>query len=273
MSGMDKFGDWLSNPRKKKDILRAFRSAKPFEYVVINGFWNDEFAEEISREFPDPGSGNHNWHYYHNPIEHKYALNDFSGLPTVQRAFEALNCDDFIRVMREITYIWTLHPDPLLHGAGLHAYPRGGKLDMHLDYCIHPITGMERRLNVIVYMNKEWSADYGGELHLGMAGEKKIISGWNTAIIFDTGKHSYHGVPRPIMCPEGEYRKSMAIYYVAPPQEDADVGRKKAEFFPLYGQPVCDKLRKLYEIRKSRLICEEDLADWPEWEKEGAGYW
>lgn len=268
---MDKFGDWARCAKKKKDILRAFRRATPFEYVVINGFWDDEFAEELSQEFPDPGRGD--WYMYRNPIEHKFALNKFDGLQTIQQAFEALNCDDFVDVMRNITYEWDLIPDPHLHGAGLHAYPRGGKLDMHLDYCIHPITGMERRLNVIIYMNKDWLPEYGGDLQLGMNGEKCITAGWNTAVIFHTGASSYHGVPKPMTCPEGEYRRSMAIYYVSPPDPDADYGRKKAEFFALPGQPVCAKLAKLYDVRKSRLISEEDLADWPEWEKEGGGHW
>ena len=36
---------------------------------------------------------------------------------------------------------------------------------MHLDYSIHPITGMERRVNVIVYMNEDWRK-VGGRQYL-----------------------------------------------------------------------------------------------------------
>ena len=31
---------------------------------------------------------------------------------------------------------------------------RGSRLEMHLDYSIHPVSGKERRVNLIVYMNR-----------------------------------------------------------------------------------------------------------------------
>ena len=49
--------------------------------------------------------------------------------------------------------------------------------------------------------------------------------------------------------------------------------RFKAEFFPQIEQPVNEKLKKLYEIRKERLIKDEDLKDWANWKNEGNGYW
>ena len=64
--------------------------------------------------------------------------------------------------MSTITGISDLESDPYLHGAGLHAYPHNGKLDVHLDYSIHPVSGKERRVNLIIYLNKDWRDDYGG---------------------------------------------------------------------------------------------------------------
>lgn len=266
---MDKFGQWINGIDK---ILCEFREAKPFEHVVIDNFWNEEFAKELATEFPNP-SDDEKWNLYKNPIEHKYACNDFSGLKSIQLAFEVLNSVDFIQLLRRLTGIPDLDIDPHLHGAGLHAYPRGGKLDMHLDYCIHPITGMERRINIIIYMNRNWLPEFGGELQLGMNGDKRVLSGWNTAVIFHTSDESFHGIPKQIMCVDGDYRKSMTVYYVTPPRPSADFQRKKAQFFPLPGQPVCDKLKRLYEIRKTRLINADDLLEWPDWETQGGGFW
>jgi hypothetical protein len=51
--------------------------------------------------------------------------------------FEYLQTEEFIK------YIEDLEIDPYLHGAGIHAYPNNGKIDIHLDYNIHPITKKE----------------------------------------------------------------------------------------------------------------------------------
>ncbi len=47
-----------------------------------------------------------------------------------------------------------------------HNVQPGSRLEMHLDYSIHPVTGKERRVNLIIYMNKDWKDEWGGELNL-----------------------------------------------------------------------------------------------------------
>ena len=44
-----------------------------------------------------------------------------------------------------------LYPDCGLHGGGWHTHGVGGKLNMHPDYAIHPKSGLERQLNLIIY--------------------------------------------------------------------------------------------------------------------------
>ena len=185
--------------------------------------------------------------------------------------------DEVVALLRAITGIEDLEADPHLHGAGLHAYPRRGKLDMHLDYCIHPISGKERRCNLIVYLNQDWKTEYGGDLELWdeeLTKKTNLISpSWNTAIIFKTNDISYHGLPRAISCPEGSFRKSLAVYYVSPKTPGA-LPRYKAEFHPTPEQQPCDeRLQKLYKIRVNRRITPDDLADWPEWRTAGGEFW
>jgi Rps23 Pro-64 3,4-dihydroxylase Tpa1-like proline 4-hydroxylase len=253
-----------------------YKNGKPFEHTIIPMFFKEEIAEEINEKFPLPTNGDDDWNFYHNPIEHKYSLNKFDKYAEIKRIFEYLQTDECINYIRKITDIEDLEIDPYLHGAGVHVYPNNGKLDIHLDYNIHPITKKERRVNLIIYFNKDWDEEYGGELKLydDKFNEIKIenFCMWNSAILFRTSDISYHGLPEPINCPENKYRKSLAIYYVSNPRKNS-VERYKAEFFPKQNQEVNEKLKKLYEIRKTRLITNEDLKEYPNWKTDGNGYW
>ena len=271
---MDVLGAWTSSV---SDLATQFSDSKPYEHVVIHNFFKDSIANALCEEFPTPKSGAaHDWKHYDNPIEQKYSLNNLSELPTTQGVFDALQSAASLQLFSSLTTIKDLEADPLLHGAGLHAYPCRGKLDVHLDYQIHPVTGRERRVNLIVYLNRDWKNEWGGELELWDAARstcvEKINCGWNTAVLFRTSDLSYHGLPTPLKCPEGQFRKSLAIYYVSPPRAGLQP-RPKAQFFPNPMQDVDSKLFRLYEIRKTRLISPEDLTSWPTWREEGGKWW
>lgn len=247
------FGQWT--------IHGDFQTAEPFPHCVIDSFFTDETFADLVREFGSP-TEEPDWHRYWNPIEKKYALNRFSTRPFTTEVFNALQSDAFVQRIASITGIPTLQSDPHLHGAGLHYHPRGGKLDLHLDYSIHPITGLERRVNLIVYLNETWDDDWGGALELWDRDfthcVTRIPPHRNRAVLFRTSDISYHGLPYPLQCPEGVGRKSLAVYYVSPPEEGSSAPRPKAEFRPLPGQVVDEPLARLYELRKTRLLREED---------------
>lgn len=251
------FGSWTT---RLPELRQEFLEANPFEHVIINNFFTDEVAERLYADFPKPSS---KWHHYDNPIEQKYALNDFSELTSFKETFDCLQTPEVLSLMRDVTSIDNLEADPHLHGAGLHAYPAdGGKLDVHLDYSVHPVSGKERRVNLIVYLNKDWDAAWGGQLQLWDAKMEKccelVQPAYNSAVLFRTSDVSYHGLPVPMVGPAGEFRKSIAIYYVSDVRPGA-AQRLKAEFVPLPGQVLDDRMRKLYEIRKTRLITKDDL--------------
>lgn len=266
------FGSWV------RDIdlySQKFQTGEPFEHVVIDNFFDPEYAEELYKKFPD--KSNPAWFHYNNPIEKKFALNNFKEEPLYAELFSKLQTDDVVGLLKRITMYGDLEADPHLHGAGVHYHPRGGKLDMHLDYSIHPISGKERRVNLIIYMNKNWKEEYNGDIQFWDANftgpVQRIYPGFNRAVIFRTSDISYHGIPTPIDCPEDTARKSIAIYYVS----DARTGttqRLKAQYRPLPSQPVDMRLKQLYEIRVNRLITKDDLQTiYPDWENNGNGYW
>lgn len=131
---------------------------------------------------------------------------------------------------------------------GWHMHRSGGKLNTHIDYNIHPKLKLQRKMNIILYMNSNWQKDWGGEIcfynhdkEKNTVGRlsKKISPLFNRAVIFDTTQNSWHGLPNPIECPKSEYRKSLAIYYLTNPQKNADK-RHKALFTP-FGNQANDK--------------------------------
>jgi hypothetical protein len=267
------FGNWIHDI---PSLAQQFQRAEPFEHVVIENFLDESMALRLSTAFPTPDrEPTLAWYHYDNPLEQKYACNELgnSKLYRYKNLFDYWQSDETVRLFRDLTGISDLESDPHLHGAGIHASPTRGKLDMHLDYSIHPFSGKERRLNLIYYLNEIWDESWGGNLQLrdpSLTQVKEIPLKWNTAVLFRTCDISYHGFPTPIQCPPGVYRKSLAIYYVTPPRAEA-THRLKAKFVPLPGQPVSDKLKKLYEIRPECRISENDL--WEGWRGEGYGYW
>lgn len=128
-----------------------------------------------------------------------------------------LNSSVFIEFLENLTGINGIIPDPHLEGGGLHQIQRGGFLKMHVDFNWHSKLRLDRRLNLLIYLNKNWKEEYGGHLELWDKDmtrcEKKVLPIFNRCFIFNTSDFSYHGHPEPLTCPEGETRKSLALYY------------------------------------------------------------
>eukprot|EP00983_Pelagomonas_calceolata_P121156 1160774-Pelagomonas_calceolata.AAC.9 len=158
-----------------------------------------------------------------------------------------------------------------MHGAGIHCHPSGGKLDMHLDYGIHPRSGKERRLNLIIYLNKDWKDEYGGELQFWDDEMQMCQSShaptFNRAVLFRTCDVSYHGMPNVLSCP-GTTRKSLAVYYVSDARP-AVQPRYKAMYVPRPSDVKDAFMDGLRGLRVERRLTEADLGGWrPTWEVE-----
>ena len=254
------FGDWTKDVSALNTL---FLNAKPFEHVVIDNFLETSYAEKISEIFPVVNS---DWHEYKNPIEVKYTYDNVNELDKdTKDFFYYLSTPELTNIMRDITSIRNLEYDEYLHGAGLHKHPRYGRLNIHLDYEKHPISGKERRLNVILFMSKDWDPLWNGANELWDKDVTKCITKthvkFNRAIIFKTNDISWHGLPDKIMCPDDVFRNSLAYYYVSPLNtlKTEENYRKKAMFVKRPEDPFDEQLQKLYDIRPHRRITQEDM--------------
>jgi Rps23 Pro-64 3,4-dihydroxylase Tpa1-like proline 4-hydroxylase len=128
-----------------------------------------------------------------------------------------LNSREVLMFLEELTGIPDLLPDPQFYGGGVHRILTGGKLSVHADYNFHPITKLHRRVNLLLYLNKDWKEEWGGDLQLWNKDMsmcvKKILPIFNRAVIFNITSDAYHGHPGPLKSPEGVDRLSFALYY------------------------------------------------------------
>jgi Rps23 Pro-64 3,4-dihydroxylase Tpa1-like proline 4-hydroxylase len=147
----------------------------------------------------------------------KYQYMPDSLTPAIRAMFYAFNSRPFIRILENITGIKGLIPDPYFVGAGLHEIKQGGHLSIHADFNHHKPLNLERRINILVYLNKGWRDEYGGQLELWDTSMRECIRSivplFGRCVIFNTTEESNHGNPHPINHPEGVSRKSIALYY------------------------------------------------------------
>ncbi len=205
-------------PATAHQFGQAYKSAHPFPYIYFDNFFNPEFLKSVLAEFPDLARKKSNI-YYNNPNENKHAGKGESdmGSSTLQLV-HFLNSQPFLEFLQELTGIEeTLIPDPYLEGGGFHEIKPGGFLKLHVDFHKHRSMHLDRRLNLLVYLNDDWEESYGGHFELWERDMSKcavkILPLFNRVALFSTTGDSWHGHPDPLTCPEDRSRKSLALYY------------------------------------------------------------
>jgi Rps23 Pro-64 3,4-dihydroxylase Tpa1-like proline 4-hydroxylase len=251
----------------KKSFIN-FNNKTPFPFAIIDNFFNIDVANNLSTEFPNFDSDVFNGKY-ENQIEYKRTCNVWDRFPKLTyQVFSYLNSQNFLNLLSECTGIAKLYPDHGLHGGGWHIHPYGGKLNPHLDYSLHPKTGLQRKYNLLVYVNPVWQSGWGGELGLWSANNALNAPGeltqiieplYNRAVIFDTTVNSWHGLVNSVVSPETECRKSLALYYLIDPPAEVD-SRGRALFAPTDEQKNDTDVLNL--IQRRSLITDQDIKLW-----------
>lgn len=207
---------------READAIRArFLSAQPFRHCVIEGFFAPGFAEDLLAQFPGFERGN--FLNEDGVAGGKSTVERIAALGGAHAALDAcIRSPGFLSLVGRITGIDDLLYDPDYFGGGTHENRDGQSLDNHIDFNYHPATGWHRRLNLIVYLNREWHDDWGGALELhrdphdpGTDEVVAITPLFNRCVIFETTEHSWHGFPM-ISLPPGRgmlSRKSVALYF------------------------------------------------------------
>jgi hypothetical protein len=192
---------------------------EPYRHLAIDDFLDDRLAKLCLDNFPTLDDGS--WSFANErDIEVKYRStwrSEFDIPEGIVDAVRILNSSTFLHAMATRIGIKKIIPDPYFTGGGLNVTMPGGLLDVHVDGNYHDATGLNRRLNAIVYLNPGWQSGWGGEFGIydseGEVCLKKVPPLHNRLVVFDSHDFSYHGLPDPVAFPEGTSRKSIILYY------------------------------------------------------------
>jgi len=239
----------------------AFVHADPFKHVMIDNFFEQSFAERLLAEFPKFSR-----QFVTNELgmEGRKAVNtnirEIS--PAYQELYRLIASPQFLDFVGRLSGIPGLVFDPKMYGGGTHDNQHGQELDPHVDFNYDESQQLHRRLNLIVYLNKDWQSEWGGALEIHSnprePRENRIRSYdplFNRCVMFETNEHSWHGFPK-INLPENQRhlsRKSISIYLYTK-------DRPAEEIVPMHGTFYVQRpLPK--QVAAGHTLTEQDVAD------------
>jgi Rps23 Pro-64 3,4-dihydroxylase Tpa1-like proline 4-hydroxylase len=207
--------------------VSSYREQIPFPHVLIDDLFEPQLLLDVISEIPTPFNSDDLFNLDVSYLqEKKFAFRNVQEFgPKTQALIYSLTTKPFLDLLSKLTGIPALIPDPYFLGAGFHQILRGGKLAIHADFNVHPDLSLYRRVNLLLYINKDWSQDWGGDLELWDESMescvKKVAPHFNRMVIFTTSENSFHGHPDSLNCPPDRIRLSLALYYYTalPPGE------------------------------------------------------
>jgi Rps23 Pro-64 3,4-dihydroxylase Tpa1-like proline 4-hydroxylase len=231
-----------------------YKANQPYPHIYFDNFLPVDVAEAALRDFPEPKEVD--WLAYKDVNQHKkLAFDAVEKLPpSIRDVLYFLNTRPMLKFLETLTGIQSVLPDPNYAGGGLHQIRPGGLLEVHADFSYHKGLRLDRRINVLIYLNKDWKEEFGGHFELWdrevKRAEKKILPIFNRCAIFSTTSVSFHGHPLPLACPPDRNRKSIATYYYSNgrPEEDPELTHKHEVAFQQ--RPGVNRVKASLGVRK-----------------------
>lgn len=210
--------------RELGELLTAdYCNAQPFPHIVMDSILPDALIKEMLLNFPvdsigsdkifDIGYGGH----------HKRQVMPEDCNAFNRGLFHFFNSRPVLQFLEGLTGIKGLLPDPYFEGGGFHETSRGGKLGIHADFRVNERLHVQRRLNLLIYLNPTWNDEWHGQLELWdremKACVERVSPILNRCVVFNTDSDTWHGHPDELATPEGITRRSMALYYYTASKE------------------------------------------------------
>ena len=240
---------------------QEFTGAQPFRHICVDNFLEERFAERLLAEFPS--------------FDRKLSINEGGAqslksvntkLREISPAYEELygfiSSKPFLEFMSRLSGIPDLLLDPKMFGGGTHENRHGQELDPHIDFNYAEDHGLHRRLNLIVYLNKDWKTEWGGAIEIHSNPREPDVNQirafdplFNRAVMFETNEISWHGFPR-IQLPEAgrhRSRKSISIYLYTKDRPEGEIAPSHGTFY--VQRPLPER------ITPGHVVSAEDVFD------------
>ena len=207
-------------------LKEAYNEQSPFPHLVFDNFLDETTAMNVAYElkYISENMKDEEWRFdskdHHDDQVSKRSITNLNNmLPISNIVTQYVNNPQFLGFLRELTGMEELVGDWTLQGGGVHITPKGGSLNVHHDFnFLGPIENPElyRKINLLIYLNEEWEEEWDGDLELWETDlssvSQTITPKFNRAVIFNI-EDAPHGHPKPLNCPEGESRRSLAFYF------------------------------------------------------------
>lgn len=201
--------------REGKARAAQYQAAAPFPHIVMDDFLDAGALRGVLADFPDR-EGRSYFDRAQERLKYQYDPNTVESA-RIRNLLAELNGEPFLAFLSEMTGIPNLISDPYYAGGGLHETLAGGHLSVHADFNVHQEMKVERRLNLLIYLNDDWQPEWNGQLELWDKKMRKAAVAVDPimarAVVFSTTLQSFHGVPEPLACPPDRSRRSIATYY------------------------------------------------------------
>lgn len=252
----------LIHPSAAAQLARwqtEFANAQPFRHVVIDDFFAPDVAQALLDTFPSFERGNSVGD--DGRQGNKSVLERIRGLGGAWAGLDdGIQSAAFLQWVGQLTGIDELLYDPFYLGGGTHENRHGQALSAHIDFNYHPSERWHRRLNLIVYLNPEWEAAWGGNLELYRdpyaepTPQVRVVPAFNRCVIFETTEHSWHAFD-PITLPEdrrGLSRRSVALYFYSRQRPAQEVAGRHTTHYVDAGIPA--------HLQAGHTLSEGDMA-------------
>ncbi len=224
------------NPIDVSALKTKVAEAAPFPHFCIDNFLQTEFAESINQCFPSNDEVRAVGHSFNAVNEKgKTQVTDSALFPKpIQELNRVLASPEWLELLSDVMGIPKLQADSELAGGGIHQTGPRGRLDVHIDFNYIADRKLHRRLNILIYFNKGWQKEWGGNIELWDENVKKCHHSFsplfNRCVVFETNNISYHGVTQ-VKTPPGVTRNSFAAYYYTSEAPEGWDGKSHSTIF------------------------------------------
>jgi hypothetical protein len=208
----------IINPLDREELRDRVRRSTPVKNFCIDNFLDPDFARRVVDSYPSFEEAAKIGRSFSAINERgKIQVTDASKFAEpIAELNRALAEPEFLSLLSYVFDIPNLLADEELAGGGMHQTGARGHLDVHVDFNYIEDRQLHRRLNILIYLNRDWQPEWGGNIELWDKDVKVCHHSFspifNRCVVFETNEISYHGVTA-VKCPEGQTRKSFAAYY------------------------------------------------------------